>query len=135
MRNTQIGPSAMSHHSGTSQTPHTAPETSKASLSTGMDRCFAGTSNAPKAVQASSTNMSAQAVETQTMEHKTAPAASQLTACLESKAITPYHPEAWAHLLCTYGLESKYPSIVTQLTHGFLMGVMLHVLLHDSEAS
>ncbi|KAG6330002.1 hypothetical protein ID866_9089, partial [Astraeus odoratus] len=78
MRNAQISPSAMSHHSGTNQTPHTAPETSKAGSSTGMDRCFAGTSSAPEAVQASSTNMNAQAVETQTMEHKTAPAASQL---------------------------------------------------------
>ncbi|KAG6328540.1 hypothetical protein ID866_10550 [Astraeus odoratus] len=98
MRNAWIGPSAMSHHSGTSQTPHTAPETSKADLSTKTDRCFAGTSSALKAVQASSTNTSAQAVETQTMEHKTAPTASQLTAHLESKTINPIPPRGMGSL-------------------------------------
>ncbi|KAG6329158.1 hypothetical protein ID866_9929 [Astraeus odoratus] len=112
----------MNHHSGTSLMACTVPETSRASSSIRMGRCCAGTSSALQAAQANSTAMNAQAVETQVMECKTAPTASQLIAHLESKAITPYHPEAWAHLLHTYGLESKYPSIVTQLTHGFLVG-------------
>ena len=54
------------------------------------------------------------------MEPKTALADSMLSACQQSRALTPYKVNGWSELLIVLNISHKHPNSIDQLMHSFL---------------
>ena len=121
MKTAQTAQSATKPFYGINLNPHNAAGTNMDDSLTRVDRPCAGTSSAHADAPARTTTTNALGAVTLTMAHRDVPAVNQLLQRRHTKAVTPYHIDGWQHLLSKYDLNRKYPSIVDQLSHGFIV--------------
>jgi len=112
---------AMKPFYGTNPNPHDAAGTNTDGSLTRAVRPCAGTSSAHGVAPVRTTTMNAQVVVTLTTAHRDALAANWLLQRRHTKAVTPYQADGWQRLLSKYDLDHKYPSIVDQLSRGFVV--------------